>query len=502
VQSITRTAMNEYELVSEQSMLLPIGDNEVGDDPRYGERFTLVKLEIDRLADNNYMEIARLCEKILQEEAKDLRVAGYYIMAKVFTEGLRGLIESVELYLELIKRYGNNCHPQRAIAKSQAIAWLNNEKLAAFVKKIEIPDIETRKSVSHFKSVLKRLNEELVACGEEVSVSWTSLNPWVEKNLPEIATEQSHGPAEGEVHSTNSYAESVEISSELTFNRSVDRLLLYLAEQADILRMIAVARALKWSASKLPNNESGITKIAPPREAVIAAVESSDQSDVNESRLIELESYFMESGCHFFFDLQMQEISVARALERIDVVELIESSIRQLLERLPDVINLSFSNGKPFANQLTKRWIKQLASKKQQTISADRTKSYAQSVHIKLTQIVEEVKVSGLASAIEKVSKIDSADKTTGFRIDLAKIDMCLNAERLDLALPIARKLEAQVERYHLAEWHKELALSLWNKLIIILNATESDSERRKEIIDDLMGKICVTDLGYALRQF
>jgi type VI secretion system protein VasJ len=324
----------------------------------------------------------------------------------------------------------------------------------------------------------------------------------VEKNLPEIAAEQNNGPAEEEVNSTSRYAESVEISSELTFNRTVDRLLTYLGEQADIVRMIAVSRALKWSASTLPKNESGITKIVPPREAVIAAAESNDQSDVNENRLIELESYFMESGCHFFFDLQMQEIGIARACGRSDVVELIESSILQLLERLPDVINLTFSNGRLFASQLTKRWLKQLIAKKQQTVSADRSKSCEPSIESKLTEIIEEVNVSGLASAIEKVSKIDSKNISTEFRLDLAKIDMCLNAERLDLALPIAKKLEAQVERYHLAEWNKELALSLWNKLITIIQALDSDSEQSKEIVNDLMEKICVTDLGYALRQF
>lgn len=180
----SQQVMNSTQQSQVEELLLPIGDNLVGVDPCYGDDFTIVKREIDRLSDTDYQEIAKLCKKILQKESKDLRVAGYFLISKVFIEGICGLLEGVELYLELVRRYAVSCHPQRANAKAQTIAWLNNEKLSAFVKKIELTNDGERKSVIDLKSLITSLNNELTNLyGDEIT-KWTSLNPWMDKNLP------------------------------------------------------------------------------------------------------------------------------------------------------------------------------------------------------------------------------------------------------------------------------------------------------------------------------
>ncbi len=492
----------QNQLSSVEMMLLPIGENGVGEDPRYGEDFTAVKLEIDRLSDTDYPEVAMLCERILQEKAKDLRVAGYYIMAQVYNEGIFGLIKGVELYLELLKRYGVSCHPQRENAKAQTIAWLNNEKILSFVKNIDISDTKAQESVARLKLLITALNEELLELYDDDTVSWTSLGSWIERNLASVSEKLEDEQSTNNTISQESPGESVEITSELLYIRSVERLLSYLSDQDDLMKVIAVSRAVKWVGIDIPNSEAAITRIPPPREAVIAAVESKDQSKVKESSLFELESYFMESSCQFYLDLQMREMEIAKSIGRGDVAALIESFVRQLTQCQPDVIYLSYCNGMPFANEMTRRLINSLETRKQPQAAVDVVASERRDFESQLSQMIDNVAVIGLTSSVDQASKLEVVDMSQAFRLDLSKIDMCITAGRADLALPLARKLESQVEKYRLAEWDKELALALWDKLLIILQTLDDCTQQSLEAIDELKGKICAMDLGFALRLF
>jgi type VI secretion system protein VasJ len=483
------------------ALLMPIGEQGVGENPQYGDEFASVKHEINRLSDTDYPEIIRLCEKILQYEAKDLRVAGYYLMAKVFNEGIVGLLEAAELYYELIKRYGNECHPQREPAKYQAIAWLNNEKLATFVKNQNLTSDSEIQSVVRLKIVLASLNQELFNLYHEDVLQWTSLNTWVEKNLPSVREKSDEAHSIDLVSKHIALADKSEIASELAFTRSVERLLEYLANQRDLVRLISLSRAIKWSSLTLPDHEAGVTKVAPPRQAVIAAAELQNESGADESRLYELESLFVEAGSPFFLDLQLQEIRIASSAGRREIAAILESHLREVVKRLPKLPHLSFSDGTPFANEMTRRWLKQQESIPMSHPSQIEDNNSARRDST-IAKIMDEAVTCGLVSSIEKLSRIEAADQSQMFRLDLARIDMCINAGRADIALPLAQKLEKQVEQYRLAEWDKELALALWDKLLLIFQTLDKDSIGGRNKISELKGKICATDICFALGMF
>lgn len=493
-----KTIENGSEVVLKK-LIKPIGESGVGEDPRYGDNFSAVKAEIDRLSDIDYSKVKELCEQILSEESKDLRVAGYYLLAKLFTEGMRGFIEGVNFYVELLAQYGDRCHPQREMARLQAISWLNNDKFTAFAKGIEIDNEQDRHDVVTLKKLLDSLNEQISANFNDSTAVLKNLNSWIKKNSPKEISQVTSIPEGSKDKLSLAVSDKKEISSDLEFTRTVDELLSYIKKQEDIQRLVAVTRAIKWSSTVLPPDENGVTKIPPPRDAVISEVEAVNASDVTDKKLFVFESYFMESGCSYWFDLQRLEHELALSAGRKDLANLIKAQLHQYIDRHPKILRLSFSDGKPFANELTRLWV---TKDIKVTKSTDVEMSVTSTLQSCIDSVTEQGPVLGLAKSIEMLSKIEVKDSSESFQVELAMLDLCLNAGRSDIALPLAEKLESQVERYKLFEWDKQKALELWDKLLVIMQQNQSLDQDEKLRIIELKGKICATDLGFALRAF
>ncbi len=480
--------------------LMPIGRSGVGNDPRYGDDFIAIKSEIDRLAESDYTEVVRLCERVLSEESKDLRIAGYYLLAKVFTEGLDGLLDGVELYLNLVRVYGSECHPQRESARLQAIAWLNNEKIVAFVNNTVITGDEKQIAVTRLKSQIDSLNSEIHSHYGEAATLWTALNPWVEKHLPKTsALAQAVPDKTKEEERPLSPVEPREIDSELAFTRSSEGLFSYLTKHSEWLRLVAMTRAMKWSSTNQPRHEEGITRLPPPRESIVTDVRRKIDEGISEERLGMLEAYFLEAGCQFFFDLQKHEVDVAKSLGENEIADLIEVQLRLLVQREPGIVRLAYSDGTPFANENTRRWIGKLGVGK---ISAGEGNPEFEDFNKKIEKIRAQAGASDLAASIKQLERLGTRDQAKVFHLELAKLDLCMDAQRYDIALPLAEQLEQQVERYRLYEWQRSLALEVWNKLLIILKQEKSGEQQGLLRIEELKGRICSTDLEYALSLF
>jgi type VI secretion system protein VasJ len=499
MKSRVQEAVENTESKSFHAMLLPIDGSGVGEDPQYSENFITVKNEIDRLANANYVEVVRLCEQILTNESKDLRVAGYYLLAKVYTEGVNGLHDAVKYYLALLKGFSEQCHPQRENAKLLAISWLNNDKLATFVKSTTIENDEERSLVPRISIMIDSLNSEINAIYGEQATPWNSLKPWIEKNIPSTPSFAEEVIVEEKQLLQESSSEVKEIASELAFTRLVENAFGYLANRSDWLRLIAMSRALRWSSITLPKCKDGITRLSPPRESIVIEVQGSVESEVLEEKLTRLESFYMESGCQFYFDMQKHEADIAKLMGRPDISKLIEFQLKSLIERKPRLLRLTYSDGTPFASEATRRWISKPFTDELRQLEQRPVESEFQKM---LDDIVAQADKLDIAASIERLEKLEIADQSEFFRLGLVKLELCMNANRDDLALPIAEYLEEQVTRYSLYQWNKSLALQFWSKLLHLLQKTVTDKKQDHQRIEDLKKKICTTDLAFALRVF
>jgi type VI secretion system protein VasJ len=485
--------LSDYEM---ESLVQPIGDNEVGEDPRYGDNFDVVKSEIDRLSDTDYEKVVDNCRKILETESKDLRIAGYYILALVFTQRLDGLVHGVDCLAQLLNKYGNRCHPQRETAKQQSIAWLNNDKLSTFVNKIIIENDSQKENVSRIKIKVDEINSILNKQFNGDVTQWTSLNAWLQRNLPQDTTELKLEATDNVISITESTNEEP-LNSDLSFDRASENLIAYLEKSGDWIRLISLSRALKWSFVRVPFHEEFKTKIPAPRSEILMCITEQHEDRDIEATLSLFESYFMEPGCQYFFDLQKNEVEKAKKSNRQDIVNIIEDYLSILIKRVPKIVDLSFDDGTPFANHATKHWLNSLNKVTTSGISNSKLEN---NIELKIEKILRNEDGNDLAEQMVLFNKIDTTNASNKCLIELAKIDACIVSGRSDLALSLANHLNNIVVKYHLEEWNAPLALQIWNKLFQIIscksNKTESDSKR----IDDLKERICAIDMGFAVK--
>lgn len=477
-------------------VLMPIGQKGVGDDPRYGDNFVKIKNEIDKLSSADYGEVGRLCEKILTVEAKDLRVAGYNILALTYTKGLEGLIFGVECYLGIIRTFGDRCHPCRKNAKLQAYAWLNNEKISAFIEMTTSSKQQDPIATSKLESLIDKLNRTFVSMyGHEVT-KWISLNSWINKNKTSTSNASSEISLSSETDSSDALINYHEILDEKMFIKATTNIFKYLSTNNDLIRLVAMTRSLKWSVLTVPCTQDKVTKINPPRASVVIKVSNAIMGNLNEADLAEMEAYFIEPGCHLYFDLQKSEVDIARSIGRADIADLIEGHVSIMARRMPELFLMSYNEGTPFANDTTRIWIDNLNREHTRSTEINAAEN---DLKYRIDKIVSESKPLSIENAIESLDQIKIKDGAESFRVNLAKLEICISRGRVDIALPFAEHLEKKITHHHLAEWDKDLALELWRKLLQLFKSQPENGFEMNQRINQILSNICITDLKYAL---
>ena len=85
------------------SWLEPISDSSaVGEDPGYDDDFQLVREEVNKLSGADIDQVVLLARKLLTRRCKDLRVATYYLWARLQKDGETGLSDGLSLLAALI----------------------------------------------------------------------------------------------------------------------------------------------------------------------------------------------------------------------------------------------------------------------------------------------------------------------------------------------------------------------------------------------------------------
>ncbi|HED3487610.1 TPA: type VI secretion system ImpA family N-terminal domain-containing protein, partial [Escherichia coli] len=113
-----------------QTWLLPVTANTpVGEDPGYHDDFLRIRDEMNKLSGADTDLICQLAESLLLTQAKDVRIATYYIWARLHRDGERGLAEGLALLTGLVERFGTQLLPSRPASRKMALEWLAGEKM-------------------------------------------------------------------------------------------------------------------------------------------------------------------------------------------------------------------------------------------------------------------------------------------------------------------------------------------------------------------------------------
>lgn len=341
------------------------GSSPAGEDPGYDDDFQQIREEINKLSGANTALICQHAEKILTTVAKDIRVASWYCWAKLHGEGEQGLAEGLELLAGLLERFGAQLHPQRDRSRKAALEWLAGSRmtdcLSLYPEVIRIDAMRTAGALLLIENLTRSDPDET---RPELNGLYGALENRLQKaggvdavvpqnastNETHSAAIQSDVPAIGRITSGQDLLAQARTLSE------------YLREQPDgWLSAHHLMKSLRHDTLRaIPAPDAqGKTRIEPPRADQRALLKRLYLQQNWAEMLETADSTFSRGANHLWLDLQWYIHQALTKSGQDTLADIIAADLKGLLTRLSGLETLAFSDGTPFADEVTLNWIQQ-----------------------------------------------------------------------------------------------------------------------------------------------
>ncbi|MFL8991180.1 type VI secretion system protein TssA [Pseudomonas sp. QLc11A] len=484
--SLARTQAQHW-----QSWLQPISaQSAVGEDPGYDDDFQRMREEVNKLSGADVDEVVQLAEKLLSQRCKDLRVATYYLWARLHKDGERGLADGLGLLAALVERYAGDVLPVRPNSRKLALEWLTSGKVLD--------------SLSLYPEVVKAEAERTVA-----ALAWLErgLQAWPQEQRPQLGAlygalsarlAQSGGvdalvPQNSASHESASPASTpgvTVIKSGRDLLDSGRTLAGYLRDQPQgWLAAHHLMKSLRWDTlHQTPlQDASGMTRLSPPRGESRAQLKRLYLQQNWSELLDQVEWTFAEGVNHFWLDLQwylVQALSKQPAPQD-GWADIVKRDLGMFLDRLPGLEVLSWNDGTPFADETTREWISQHVSGNQSRQWLPEPAPAAVFADVEILSLEAEALAQADSDGVEHALAwmAERPGIHTGRQRWLLRLLMARVAEqcgKTDLATHLLVELDATAQRQALAEWEPELNFEVKARLLKLtrLKAQRNDADK------------------------
>jgi len=526
---------------------------------RYDPEFDLLEAELAKqeslTAETvDWDVVAKLSAQIIQGSSKDLLVGSYLCYALLVKDGYQGLGVGLNILNDMVSVHWEGLFPpaKRMRARQTAFTWLA-EKAGAYVL-ASVPSREESESVVEAASILKLLDGTLVEkMGDQAPMLNDLSRPlknYRQSAEAELANSQLAEPvaeAEAEAEVTESIVQEItpqvlenhvsessvaETEPEPVKSIEVDKKsktqvlppaevgsLESDADTKKVLRQLqSTARDVAgfWISQKLsdarpyriarmavfmtieraPPDNSGVTQVNPPTPERLKFFEAQSAKGESISLIPELEKTLARSP--YWFDGQFMVVKSLRSLGA-EYEEAVQTVIRELgnfISRLPEVLNLSFSNKIPFANDQTRMWLEAEVLGQGSGGSPNNVdEGESNSGELWVNTLVDAKKLAAagdidkaLVMLSEGMSSAGQLREQVYWRCAIA--DLMLHTGKSDVAVSLLEQAILQVKAMRIPEWEPQLLAKIYTLLF------QSYQKQQKANKDDksLKGK---TELAY-----
>ncbi|EAQ6073401.1 type VI secretion system protein TssA [Salmonella enterica] len=520
LQQLTRSCFTDRDVMAVaraqaelwQNWLLPVTDDApVGDDPGYHDDFLLMRDEMNKISGANTDLICQLAESLLLAQAKDVRIATYYIWARLHRDGERGLADGLALLAGLVDRFGTQLLPSRPASRKMALEWLAGEKILDSLARH--PEVVK----DDFMDIVAALN--LLAAS---FVTWPeaqqppSLMPLVsalESRLAQsggmnaVVPQNSSGNSALSPTSSTGAPQVQAISSGRDLLDQAKVLARYLNEQPQgWLAAHRLMTSLRWdTVHELPPDADGKTRLAPPR------TESRNQlkrlyAQQNWTELLEqADRMFSEGVCHFWLDIQWY---LHQALGKAGApwdkwTAVIRQDLALLLERLPGLESLAWNDGTPFADEVTRNWITQQVLQQNEgawltetsTTLAGNAENDVLALEQEALEMADSQSVDAALGWLQARPGIISARQRLLLRLLMSRV-----AEQFgknEMALLLLEELDGTAQGLTLTEWEPELLFEVKARQLKLLRLRahrHADKAALARKMETLLGELVAID--------
>ncbi|PYB94216.1 type VI secretion system protein TssA [Pseudomonas sp. MB-090624] len=474
-----------------EAWLSPISvDTPVGEDPGYDDDFQRMREEVNRLSGADVELVAQLGQRLLQHACKDLRVATYYLWARLHTDGEPGLADGLSLLAALLERYSADILPARPNSRKMALEWLaGNRVLASLSLYPQVVKAEAQRTVA----ALVWLEQAFSAWPEDqrpcLDGLYTALSArlavagGVDAIVPQTSSESAP------THSATRPSSSL-IKSGRDLLDSGRQLATYLREQPEgWLAAHRLMKSLRWDTVHQvpPQDAQGITRLAPPRGEYRVQLKRLHVQQRWSELIDQAERMYAEGVNHFWLDLQWY---LHQALNKSphphsSWAAVIKHDLNTLLQRLPGLETLYWRDGSAFADETTREWINQHVSDSRGAQWLPAAASATPMASCDILALEPEALAQADAEGVEQALAwlANRPDTQAGRQRWLLRLLMARVAEqygKAELAIHLFTELDTTAHHHALTDWEPELIFEVKARLLKLLRlkAQRNDADR------------------------
>ncbi|MDR5826804.1 type VI secretion system protein TssA [Caballeronia sp. LP006] len=468
-------------------------DNPAGGDVRDDPDFDRLQTEIDKLnspsaaAGTDWDVVQRAATVLLAERGKDLLVACYLAGALMRRSGLEGLASGLTVIDDLLANYWETLHPglSRLRARRNALSWIFERAVQFVVDKVDRDTQQERALIDALQMRLEAIDTRLAEKDPDAPSVRPLLNQIrtlpVREAVPEpvpavdapVASAETR-PAQISRPSAPAAAASLAVaplsSAAIVSDADADRAFEQIAERlvtlagfrrgnrASDAQAYRLNRLAAWGAIETaPLAERGQTRIPGPIAELAIALDRLQSGDAPEDTLT-----FAEANLPAFpFWMDLNRAS-AQALVNLgepfaDALAEVNAATLQLLRRAPELPNLTFADGKPFADGATLEWITSL-QRNAATGSGGGAAPDALAVALGTARSLAAAgDLEAAAVALQGATLGTNPEQRLRATIHLSELML---AHRPNAPLrPFAQMIVGEVDRHELDRWTPQLAL-------------------------------------------
>ncbi len=521
------------------------GDNPAGADVRYDPDFEALQAEIDKMSSPtasgkiDWSNVVKKAAGILEAKSKDLSVASYLAVGLVRNRSLAGLDESVQVIRDLVEHHWDNLYPpkKRMRGRQAALTWWleKTEEVLQQIKTDALLSAEQSRRLSENLNTLDALladrmpdppllrpiqrHIETMAVQQAEEVEQPPSKAAEAKPEPAAAPAPANGPQPTAAPATApakpvkaAEPASEPVATEQDAAKSLDAALQRMRQaslvllQKDLKNPLAYRyrRIAAWAKlAALPPNTDGLSQVPPPAPQVVAALNELREA-ANWPALIQNAEQKL-SQFVFWFDLNRV---VAESLASLGpgyekALAAVCEETAYLLQRLPGLESLSFSDGTSFAEARTRTWLQEIAFGRGGTAAAapDHTgASQAPGDEAVIEKARALARKKQVVQAIELLQQhlLGAGSGRLKMHWRMAIVRVLCGVKKFPQALPHLEQVLADIDRFHLEEWDPILAVqglsAAWN---VFNMQTAGDYKNRALRLVDRIARI---DPAEALR--
>lgn len=460
--------------------------NPVGDDPKYSAEFEYVKAEIVKTTERDWEQITTAARKVLTAQAKDITLLCYHLVSSTVWKGWGDGAAAGQTLAVLMQSHWDALHPLRERARHNSFKWLTEERTLGTFDQVAF----TPADHPNFLALSKALNEIRTVLNEKFPESPPSIKPLIELvDAKAKATRPAEAPKSKPVSSASSSAASGSSDSSSggsipapTVGDGASKSDLFKALQKVALQLSAaepdnptgykLLRICRWQElAAAPKNDGGKTTFPPPNPQRKSFLEGQVAQKSWAPILEKCEAILTEPGMQFWLDLQCWVVQAfsGRGLE--SCAEAIRVELRGLLKRVPQLLDLKFSDGSPFASPTTREWLETVA--REGSGGAARSAAAREdTLEADLAQAREVAGSGNVAAALELLQAgliYGDLRSRTVRQLEIARL--AFSSGKIRPALSVSAEIADRSARMDLASWEPQLAREILEIHLKSLNA-------------------------------